>query len=350
MIHKTVLLFTVVLLLGMIGKARSSNQYYLSFDGDDYVKYTDDNLLGIMDGASDYTIEAWVYPDTKVATYDRVLQRYYSFNIVIWHIDAEKDSADWYFTAWDDGGTSHYFNAEKSIVFNTWNHLAIINNSTDGSLKLYVNGEDVTTQSYSNMNLRTSQSSDNLYVGQLGNGSDYFNGYLDEVRLKNSAEDPANLNEDHNENYASDANTAVLLHFDEGTGSMTQNSVTAEGDSARLGGTDIGDTAEPAWIKWIPSAIKDENPGLPNTFGLQQNYPNPFNPTTSISYRLSAVSLVELSIYNMLGQKVQTLVKEKQSRGSYTIRFDAHELPGGVYFAHLKAGVNSAVRKMILIK
>ena len=348
--YKTGALIAVILFLGMIRMAHSSNQYYLSFDGNDYVKYTDDELLGRMDGASNYTIEAWIYPDTNVATYDRVFQRYYSFNIVIWHIDAEKDSSDWYFTAWDDGGTSHYFNAKKSIAFNTWNHLAVINNSTEGSLKLYVNGEEVTTQSYSNMDLRASHSSDNFYVGQLGNGSDFFNGFVDEVRLKNTAENPDDLIEDHNQNYTSDENTALLLHFDEGTGSMTQNAVTAEGDSARLGGTDVGDAAEPTWIEWIPSAISDVKKSLPGTFVLHQNYPNPFNPSTTISYQLFTAGHVEITVYNGLGERIAQLVDVQQPVGNYEVQFDASKLNSGIYFTRFSLNGKTAVQKMMLIK
>jgi flagellar hook assembly protein FlgD len=54
-----------------------------------------------------------------------------------------------------------------------------------------------------------------------------------------------------------------------------------------------------------------------------QNYPNPFNPKTAIGYQLSAVSTVELSIYNLLGQKVATLVSGKQAAGQHQIEWDA---------------------------
>ncbi len=343
-----------VILLAAMGFAQTANTYYLSFDGNDYLRYSDDSWLGMLDGATDYTIEAWIYPTADVATYDRVLQRYYSFNLVIWHIDAEKDSSDWYFTVWDDGGTAHYFNAKKSIAFNSWNHLAVINNSTAGSLTLYANGEEVSTQSYANMDLRPSHSSDNLYVGQLGNGSDFFNGFIDEVRMKNTAENPNDLNEDISQNYASDANTAILFHFDEGSGSMTQNSASTEGDSARLGGTETGDTAEPEWKSWNPSAIAGSEQQLPEALALYPNYPNPFNPVTTIVYTVttqgSALVPVELAVYNILGEKVRSLVNETQGNGTYSVLFNAAGLPSGVYFTQLTAGAKHAVQKLILTK
>jgi hypothetical protein len=84
---------------------------------------------------------------------------------------------------------------------------------------------------------------------------------------------------------------------------------------------------------------------------LHQNFPNPFNPVTAISYRLSAASDVELSIYNLLGQKVAILVSERQSAGDYRIDFEAGDLPSGVYIYNLSTSSGySASRKMVLLK
>ncbi len=99
-----------------------------------------------------------------------------------------------------------------------------------------------------------------------------------------------------------------------------------------------------------PSALSGENTSLPAAFALEQNYPNPFNPTTAISYQLSAVSDVQLSVYNMLGQKVRTLVNKQQAAGQYSVLFIAGELPSGVYYTRLQAGEKVATRKMILMK
>jgi len=88
----------------------------------------------------------------------------------------------------------------------------------------------------------------------------------------------------------------------------------------------------------------------PNEFHLAQNYPNPFNPTTAISYKLLALSNVDLSIYNLLGQKVATLVSEKQVPGTYQVEWDATEFASGIYFYRLQAGHFTAWNKMILKK
>jgi len=88
----------------------------------------------------------------------------------------------------------------------------------------------------------------------------------------------------------------------------------------------------------------------PQKFALSQNYPNPFNPQTTIRYELPVASDVELTVYNMLGQKVVTLVTRRQAAGSYSVTFDAGSLASDVYFYRLRAGNFQAIRRMILIK
>jgi len=85
-------------------------------------------------------------------------------------------------------------------------------------------------------------------------------------------------------------------------------------------------------------------------FALLPNYPNPFNPETQIRYRLAKQSFVELTVFNMLGQNVQTLVKRRQNAGSYSLKFKAENIPSGVYFYRLRAGGFNRVRKMILLR
>jgi hypothetical protein len=89
---------------------------------------------------------------------------------------------------------------------------------------------------------------------------------------------------------------------------------------------------------------------LPGTFALGQNYPNPFNPTTTINYSLPKASSAQLIVYNLLGQKVATLVNEHQAAGNHTVQFDAKKLATGVYFYRLEAGSYVACKKMLLLK
>jgi len=88
----------------------------------------------------------------------------------------------------------------------------------------------------------------------------------------------------------------------------------------------------------------------PINYYISANYPNPFNPTTQISYQLPKNSFVNLVVYNSLGQKVEELVNQNQSVGKYTVKFDANNLPSGVYIYKLQAGEFSDVKKMLLTK
>jgi hypothetical protein len=94
----------------------------------------------------------------------------------------------------------------------------------------------------------------------------------------------------------------------------------------------------------------EEKPGLPLTTKLEGNYPNPFNPTTVVSYQLSAVSNVRLSVYDLLGREVAVLVNEQKAPGNYEARFDAAGISSGVYFVKLAAGSYVETRKMMLMR
>ncbi len=100
----------------------------------------------------------------------------------------------------------------------------------------------------------------------------------------------------------------------------------------------------------IPTDVPDTDPQLPTTFRLEQNYPNPFNPTTSIVFDLPQRANVQLEVFNLLGQRVATLVNGERGAGRYTVRFDGAALASGVYFYRLNAGETTLSRKMLLLK
>ena len=104
-----------------------------------------------------------------------------------------------------------------------------------------------------------------------------------------------------------------------------------------------------------PTDVDDMGGTLPDAFSLEQNYPNPFNPTTTIEFNLPKTSIVSLTVFNILGQKVNELVSSTLSAGNKRIEWDGTDDSGrtmesGVYFYKITAAEFSMTRKMMLLK
>ena len=111
-----------------------------------------------------------------------------------------------------------------------------------------------------------------------------------------------------------------------------------------------GSRADMGTFYYGETGISSGDPSLPGQISLSQNYPNPFNPATSISFSLSEPSHVSLTVYDLLGRKVQSLVNDRREPGTYQVTFDASELAGGVYFYILTSDNTKITRKALLVK
>jgi hypothetical protein len=116
-------------------------------------------------------------------------------------------------------------------------------------------------------------------------------------------------------------------------------------------------TGNGVWRLWYPNSITNvDNPKeAPAGFALEQNYPNPFNPVTTIKYSIpnigaSNYSLVQLKVYNLLGQEVAALVNEHQAPGIYEVKFDGSNLTSGIYIYKLRASSFISTKKLMLLK
>ncbi len=112
-------------------------------------------------------------------------------------------------------------------------------------------------------------------------------------------------------------------------------------------------------LNWFPSQkaawvqatdVQPVQSGIPEVYSLSQNYPNPFNPTTQITFSVPKAGNVELTVYNMLGQKVATLINGAVTAGQHSATFVSRDLASGVYFYRLVAGDYTSTMKMILMK
>ena len=98
----------------------------------------------------------------------------------------------------------------------------------------------------------------------------------------------------------------------------------------------------------VSTGIVAEN--IPSEYKLAQNFPNPFNPSTMIEFDLKQAGQTTLTVFNILGQEVATLLNKYIEPGTYSVHFDASQLASGIYYYQLKSGDFNSLKKMILIK
>ena len=131
----------------------------------------------------------------------------------------------------------------------------------------------------------------------------------------------------------------------------TDTIITALGDTIIINdysgnSPDMGALESP-YIVMVKDLIIDL---IPSHYFLSQNYPNPFNSTTYINYGLSKASKVTIKLYNILGQKIETLIDEYRAAGTYRILWDASAYPSGVYFCQIHVDGYNLTKKMCLLK
>lgn len=115
-------------------------------------------------------------------------------------------------------------------------------------------------------------------------------------------------------------------------------------------GIDPIDSLQTVYDNWVISSLNDDSDIIVNKFKLFQNYPNPFNPKTTINYELPKQSKVKLTIYDITGQEVKTLINQRQNAAQHSISFDASGLSSGIYIYKLEAGSFEQSRKMLLVR
>ena len=104
-------------------------------------------------------------------------------------------------------------------------------------------------------------------------------------------------------------------------------------------------------LRWATNATPVEgNLPIPGHFTLDQNYPNPFNPTTTITFHLDRSGPALLTVYDLLGHEIATLVDGNLSAGDHRVTFDASRLTSGIYFYRLKSAGQNIMKKMMLLE
>ena len=101
---------------------------------------------------------------------------------------------------------------------------------------------------------------------------------------------------------------------------------------------------------WANKSTESSGNNISYDYNLAQNYPNPFNPTTTINYSIKSAGEVTLKIYDMLGTELASLVNESQEAGSYSVEFNAANLPSGMYVYRISTNNFVDTKKLILLK
>ncbi len=131
-----------------------------------------------------------------------------------------------------------------------------------------------------------------------------------------------------------------------GSGAKSTFGTTIDGNKDSVGG-------DPYTLQFRtqmdPTSVSSET-SKPITFRLEQNYPNPFNPTTTIGFSVAEISSVSLTVYDVLGREITSLVNEKLNQGEYSIQWDAKNYSSGIYFYKLATEKNTSIKRMMLVK
>jgi Concanavalin A-like lectin/glucanases superfamily/Lamin Tail Domain/Secretion system C-terminal sorting domain len=243
-------------------------------------------------------------------------------------------------------------NRVEDVFFPRWYHVAVTWNVAD-SMRIFIDGKKVAAIESTVPLLGGNQTI------AIGNGAadlwndrfEGFRGMIDEVRFSVVERYTSDFTLQTSP-FETDNLTLALWHFDEGSGD-TAADVTGNGFLGSFGGNGSDGLPDvnsaPSWVD-ITTLVAKEELELPERFTLSPNYPNPFNPTTIIEYTVPRVSKVQLSVYNLLGQRVQVLVNESRTPGRYSATFNANNLASGLYFYTLIADRTNLVGKMMLVK
>ncbi len=332
---------------------------------EDYIRVFDDESALEFNGIDSYlecpanaginiteaiTLEAWINPtgwgEDPATGFGRIFDKD-KFSL---YIQGDPGQNLVFQSITEIGETSWVSTPENSLVLNEWQHVAV---SYDGNseVKIYINGVEQELSMYNGpIGNIVDNLFDNLYIGSQADGEYTFQGVIDEIRLWNtvvSGDDIA-------------ANMATYLNGDEaelmgywklneGMGTIAHDETIFENDCTII-------AADWTWGAPLTPVFSEDNTIPEAEYSLNQNYPNPFNPTTTISFNIPEDSQIDLSIYNVRGQKIKILARGNTPKGLYSIIWNGDNDEGnavgsGIYFYKLQVnGEVKDVRKCLLLR
>jgi len=350
--------YSVELVIGCdsVSKSRLREDYVLVFGGESALLFDgEESVVAVFSSPTlsltdRFTIEAWIYPSGwgenpgtgfgRIADKDAI--RFFTLRTN--PILGDNTICLWLFT--QNGGSSFSAIPESSIVLNTWQHIAASYDGTIGEVKMYLNGSEQTlTQTTQPSGALNDNSTVDLIIGNSESLNDTFDGVIDEVRVWNDVRAGSEI-QWYMYQYL-DGNEPGLVGYwrmNEGNG-LFINDFTGNGNHGALSATE--------WVAGTPM-------GQTHTFDFPENpasygtsafiYPNPFNASVSIKYYLPQESLVEIDIYNIMGQRVINILSEIKPAGENEVVWQSRNNPSGIYFYKINTANGFAAGKMLLLK
>ncbi|MGE5430763.1 MAG: T9SS type A sorting domain-containing protein [Syntrophomonadaceae bacterium] len=285
-----------------------------------------------------------------------------SISLKGWYLVSGTDTA--YFKDWQ------YLKApERHGSAENTNFLVLTKDSLKGSLNLTINGGRISLHSpdghkydeFSYSTLKLGQSLCVLYDGScyldnsptIGSQNDsegatgVIKGFVKDLADKPAAKYGFLVYSSHGESYTTDATG----HFEFNWLSRSYTfGLPYNGERNLTVSLQPGDTLNLEFkLNFLVDVEKKATPEV-REYALEQNYPNPFNPATSISYSLARAGVVNIKVFNLLGNEIATLVNNYQNAGSYKVSFDASTLPSGVYIYTIQSGGFRNAKKMTVLK
>ncbi len=303
----------------------------------------------------DFTIEAWIFP-TGPGSHEYwggiILNREGEYEIcrradgmISWAVSNSSPGWNWQST--------NYYAPEQQ-----WLHIALVYNQS--TMKVYFNGELFMEQAATGPVGDYTPNDNNLRFGARSSISNTqrFEGVIDEVRIWNRIRNGRAIKSTYadtlNAAYYANADSGLIGYwrldeaFDMGEGVLETPDLSVNQNN----GTLYGDVK----LTDLPTEIGERLIRGPADWMLEQNYPNPFNPVTTIRYQLRAPANVEITVYNMRGRKVRTLLNDRRGIGTYSVQWNGrsdlgHTASSGVYVYRLLVnGQPVQARKMLLVR
>ena len=329
---KRMTLFLFTISISIFSFAQETNRA-LFFNGvSDFVEapHTATNNI-----STNWTLEALISPAVNNVGYQAIISKNYN----------PRPASLWLYNdkveVWFSSPDIARIQGTVSIAPNKWYHVAATYDQT--TLSVYVNGVlDISVP----LTVTPETSTNNYFIGQRGDDSYFFNGYIDEVRIWNKARSQSQISLTKSDTltakyYATaDSGLVGYWRFNEGSG------VAAKDYSiSKSNGTITG-----AFYESNPVLLGVKDSPKSDNFILSQNYPNPFNPVTTINFQLLSGSSISLKVFDLLGREIATLLNQQMTAGSHSVDFDATNLTSGVYIYQLRSGDFSTFKKMMVVK